>query len=159
MITDDSTLLEARNWLRERALNGGAKCPCCHQQTKVYRRKMTATTGRVMIAMHRAAGTDWVHVPDLMRDVMPDVAHQGGYATLAQHWGLITESPDIREDGGRAGWWRLTRAGEAFVTGHHRVRCYAHLYDGRCLGKTGDLVDITNVLGTKFSYDALMAGA
>lgn len=159
MITDSTPLREARDWLRQRAMTDGAPCPCCHQLTKVYRRRMTATTGRTMVEMHRRHGADWVHVPTLMRTHLPDIAGQGGYAVLAQHWNLIRESPDERADGGRVGWWRLTARGERFVIGALTVPKYAHLYDGHCLGHTGDPVGIRDVLGAKFNYDELMGRA
>lgn len=158
MITDATPLGEARDWLRQRALTEGSKCPCCSQLARVYRRAMTATTGRAMVAMHRQED-DWVHLPTLVKTQLSDVAHQGGYAALAQHWGLIQEARDAgREDGGRAGWWRLTIKGRAFVQDGYRVPKYAHIYDGRCLGHSGEPVGVRDVLGTKFDYAALMRG-
>lgn len=156
MLSDAATLGEARNWLRLR-LDDGATCPVCTQHAKVYRRPMTSTTVRTMFAMHRLGG--WLHIPTLLREYLPDVAHQGGYATLAQHWGLITEERVSRPDGGRAGYWKLTTAGAAFVEGRSRVLKYARLYNGRCLSLAGDPVGVREVLGSKFDYAALMGGA
>lgn len=154
---------DARDWLRER-VDEGAGCPCCGQYAKVYRRAMTATTARTMIAMYRVERyrlnpNAFAHVPTLLRTYARDVAHQGGYATLAQHWGLIEEERRVREDGGRAGWWRLTPAGFAFVRDTLRVPKYVRLYDGRVLSHDDDEgVGIRDVLGKRFNYNDLMVG-
>lgn len=155
--TDDWTLGATRDWLRAHA-DHGTTCPCCTQFTKVYRRKMTSVSARTMITMYALYGHDWANVPALMRDRLPDIAHQGGYATLGQHWGLIEESPDERADGGRAGWWRLTDRGMWFVTERLMVPKYARLFDARCLGYAGDPVSIGDVLGDGFDLDDLMRG-
>ena len=94
--------------------------------------------------------------PRLLKEQLPGIAHQGGYATLGQHWELISESPEEREDGGRVGWWRLTRLGERFVRQDYTIRKYARIYDGRCLGLSGELVSITDSLGSRFNYNELM---
>lgn len=56
------TLAEAQQWLAER-ITGGARCPCCNQYSKVYRRQINSGMARSLIAMYRAGGLDWVHVP------------------------------------------------------------------------------------------------
>jgi hypothetical protein len=150
------TLEEAKQWLRER-VDKGAKCPCCTQMAKVYRRHMTSTTGRTMIAMYRYHGTDWVNIPDLMKLYLRDVAHQGGYATLAQHWGLIIEERTARDDGGRPGWWHLTSDGVMFVKAQLKVPRKVTLYDNRLLGiDDSQMVSIHDVLGEHFNLAELM---
>lgn len=135
----------------------GIDCPCCGQLVKVYRRPMT--TARTMIVMDRYHQPEgWTHVPTLMREHLADVAHQGGYATLAQHWGLIETMPEaVREDGSnRTGWWRLTDAGYLFVSGGLRVEKYVLLLDNQVLSHDGPRIGIREALGSKFDYDALM---
>lgn len=152
---NEASLGEVRLFIADH-MEGGTTCPACTQHVKVYRRPMTATTARAIIAMHRNHGREFVHLPTLVRDHLPDVAHQGGYATLAQHWGLIQEERIHRPDGGRAGWWRLTSDGERFALGEFRVPKYALLYSGECGGVTGEMVGIREALGTKFDYERLM---
>lgn len=154
--TDDMALGDARAGLRELAMNGGAKCPCCRQLAKVYRRNLTSVAARAVGALYRDHGRDFGHMPSVARRHLRDVAHQGGYLVLGAHWGLIEEERELRPDGGRTGWWRITDLGEAWVRGHAAVPKYAHVYDGRCLKVDGDPVTIEDALGEKFSYAELM---
>jgi hypothetical protein len=45
------TLADAQKWLAER-VKGGARCPCCNQFTKVYRRQINSGMARSLIAMY-----------------------------------------------------------------------------------------------------------
>lgn len=147
----DWTLEEVREWLRDR-VDDGAKCPCCTQFAKVYRRKITVQAARVLIRMYHAAGTDWVNLPDL-------IERKGADEAKPRYWGLLEAMEGTRPDGSsRVGWWRLTPEGVAFVRDELRVPKYARIYDGRCLSLEGDPVGIRDALGTKFRYDELMAG-
>lgn len=152
MMTDDPTmtLAQARALLREQ-VEDGATCPCCTQYAKVYRRKITSLIARTLIAMHNAAGDDWVHVPSL-------VGHQGGDGAKARYWGLTEEAEGTRDDGShRVGWWRLTPLGTAFVLGQARVPKYVRTYDGRLLSVVdGERIDIFDALGNRFDYRELM---
>lgn len=148
----DVPLGEARAWLRERAIDGGEHCPVCAQFAKVYRRKLTASTGLALVTMYREARQRFVHVPTLLRNKAADEAK-------ARYWGLIEARGDYRDDGSaRSGFWRLTDHGAGFVLRRYRVPTYALIYDGRCLGLEGAPVGIDEVLGKRFSYRDLMAG-
>lgn len=148
---DNATVSEARDWLREH-VDDGAPCPCCTQLAKVYRRKINSGMARSLIAMYQIAGTSWVHVPT---QVGARSREEGKLA----YWGLVEESTAPRDDGGRAGWWRVTSKGELFVRDEITVPKYARIYNGRCLGFYGaQRVGIRDALGSKFSYDDLMAG-
>lgn len=148
----DTSLADAKQWLREQ-LDGGAPCPCCTQFAKVYRRKITSRQVRALIRVWRSAGTDWCHVTT----VHPSLAGDGGELSRLRYWGLLEEADERREDGGRAGWWRVTDRGEQYVLGRTTVPKYAHIYDSRCLALSGDLVSVRDALGTKFNYAELMA--
>lgn len=147
---DDMTLKEARDLLRT-LVDDGHACPLCTRFAKVYRRKVTSSMARMLIRMYRAGGTDWVYLPSL-RD-----GNGAMDTTMTQYWGLIEEERVKREDGGRAGWWRLTPLATRFVLGQATVPKYARIYDGRCLGLTGEPVTIHDCLGSKFNYRELMA--
>lgn len=148
--SDDGTLREARDWLRER-VDDGATCPCCTQLAKVYRRRIHATLARAIITLYRHGGLgQFVHAPSL-----PGDTHE---ISQAVWWGLIEEDEAVREDRGRAGWWRVTPLGAAFILQEQQVPKYARVYDGRCLGLVGEPVWISDALGAKFSYADLMAG-
>lgn len=146
---DEASLREAIDWLRAR-LDPGEKCPCCTQFAKVYRRKINATMARTLITMHRHQdGTSFIHVPSL-----PGDTHE---ASQLVWWGLIEDEDGRRDDGGRAGWWRLTPLGRHFAKGAIRLPKYAAVYDSRCLRLYGDLVSIHDALGDTFNYRELMS--
>jgi hypothetical protein len=146
------TLIEARDRLRAN-VDEGETCPCCGQFAKVYRRKIHTTMARDLLTAYRTARYEWFHLPTLLGG-----RHQGDFPKLA-HWQLIEEMPAQREDGSsRAGWWRLTPKGAAFARDLARVQKYARIYNGQLLGFDGDPVGIRDALGSRFSYNDLMAG-
>lgn len=142
---------EAQDWLRAN-LDDGARCPVCTQFAKVYRRKITSPMARGLIKQFRLVGGEYAHSATL-------VSSETHEFSQLSWWGLIEEMPERREDGGRAGWWRITQRGQAFVQNAINVEKYAHIYDGRVLGLDGsEVVSIKDALGTKFDYYELMAG-
>jgi hypothetical protein len=145
---DAATLGAAREWLRQRVDNG-AKCPCCTQFAKVYRRKINSGMAHALIQMYRHAGTEWFYLPNITS------RWQGRDEAGLRYWLLVDELQEKREDGGRA-WWRITPLGERFVMRQIRVAKYARIYDGRCLSLTGEPVSITDALGDRFDYNELM---
>jgi hypothetical protein len=129
----DWTLHDARQWLRDR-VDDGARCPCCTQHAKVYRRKITGAMARALIALHQAGGADeYVYAPDILREhrLVADAAK-------LRYWHLVTELDEPRDD--------------------LRVPKYARVYDGRRLGFTGEPVSVGDCLGEPFRLDELMAG-
>lgn len=146
----DMALAEAQEKLRP-LLDEGHKCPVCTQHAKIYRRKINSTMARTLITMFRnGAERSFVHTPSL-----PGDTHE---ASQLAWWGLAEEEKVRRPDGGRAGWWRLTEQGSAFVQGLVKVQKYAKIYDSRLLRLDGELVTIRDVLGSRFNYDELMQG-
>lgn len=148
--SEDGTLREAKDWLRDK-LSEGASCPCCTQLAKVYQRSLNSGMAHSLIAVWQVGGMDWVHLPTQI----PARSREEG---KLKYWGLLEEDSEKREDGGRAGWWRVTPRGLAFILQEIQVPKYARVYDGRCLGFVGDSIWISDALGTKFSYADLMAG-
>lgn len=142
------TLDEAREWLRDR-VNDGVACPCCTQFAKVYVRAVTSTSAWSLIRLYRAAGLDFAHWPSVIGRKQADEAK-------LVYWGLVEEKLKTRDDGGRAGWWRVTAHGERWIWGDITIPKYARIYDGRCLGLHGDQVTINDALGEKFRLDELM---
>lgn len=149
-LPDSTPLGVARDWTRKHAEDGVA-CPVCTQRVQVYKRKLNSGMARSLIAMYAIGGTDWVHVPTAIG------ARSREEGKLA-YWGLVEESLTPRDDGGRAGWWRVTTKGEAFVRMQLRVPSHARVYNGNVLGLMGTYVTIADALGTKFNYSELMAG-
>jgi hypothetical protein len=149
------TLHEARSELRK-LVDDGCACPCCSQFAKVYRRKIHATMARELIHFYRRAGRELFDLPLLAGEVSGKRRAYTGDSAKLRYWGLMVEDDARREDGGRAGFWRVTEKGEAWVLDRIRVPKYARIYDGRCLGLMGEPVSIIDALGDKFSYRELM---
>ena len=147
-----TSLGEARAWLRKR-VGEGERCPCCQQFAKVYKRSINSSMARALVTMYRVAGTDWVKMSDALGAGKVDRADEA----KLRYWKLIEEEPELRPDGGRAGWWRVTDLGRQFVLGTVTVPKYAHVYDGRCLGLEGAPVRIEEALGNRFDLSELMA--
>ena len=141
----NASLREARNWLRTR-LPDGARCPCCEQFAKVYKRKLNSGVAWTLIHVYRAAGTDWV---DVLRAI-PGAKHNGDMGSL-RYWGLVEAGP------GRNGIWRVTDRGARFARGEISVPSHALVYDGTLIRVEGDPLWIRDALGDRFDYDTLMA--
>lgn len=145
------TLAEAKQRLRDH-LEEGMRCPCCGQFAKRYRRKFNSGMARSLINIYKRGGRDsldWVYIPNLSAKSR----EEGKIA----YWGLLEEAQEAREDGGRAGWWHVTRLGEEFITNGTRIPKKAIVYDAVCLGfdKT-EMVSIQDCLGDKFDLSELM---
>lgn len=149
MITLNSTIKEGKEWLRSR-LRDGAACPVCRQHAQMYRRKVNSGMARSLIHMYRLAGTGWVHV-----SVIGARSREEG---KLKYWSLVEEQQANGLHGGRAGYWRVTPAGESFLKETLKIPKYAKVYNGRCYGMEGPLVGIREALGTKFDYNDLMNG-
>lgn len=147
---DDTPLGDAREWLQRKIRNGGTHCPCCNQFAKVYKRQINSVMARALITMYKHSGLSFVHAPTLFE------RHTGDFGKLV-YWDLIREATTPREDGGRAGWWRVTKTGRAFIRRKIEVPKYALIYDAGLLGfDESKWVDIQDCLGTRFNLSELM---
>jgi hypothetical protein len=152
------------------SLDDGAKCPCCGQFAKRYRRKLNSAMARWLIALAQlhALGHEWVHiswVAAVVGGVAPWAAQakpvglspigSGDYAK-ARYWALVVDRPSADQAKKDSGYWRLTDTGRAFVEGTIKLHAYAVLYNNVCEGFEGGLVSIVDALGAGFDYDELM---
>ncbi|MGH8571522.1 MAG: hypothetical protein ACREX8_02960 [Gammaproteobacteria bacterium] len=104
---------------------------------------------RSLILMYRSAATEWQHVPTT---TVGGSREEG----KLRYWGLVQEA-NARDGGPRAGWWRVTEAGAAFVLNETRVARWALVYDGRSLGlDDSQTTSVTEALGDHFRYTDLM---
>lgn len=142
---DSDSIGDGRAWLWAH-LENGERCPLCHQYAKLYRRKLTAHIGRVLINMWRTGQRDWVY--------LAHIRSAGQDEAIARFWGLIEKKDD------EAGFWRLTGLGILFVHKGAKVPKYAYIYNNHCqrLDWSEGEVDIVDVLGTKFDHGDLMRG-
>lgn len=150
------TLDEARQRLFGN-LDAGMFCPCCGQYAKRYRRNINCGQVISLINIYKQgmrSQFEWVYIPNVYASLKS--REEGKLA----YWGLLEEAQEKREDGGRAGWWRVTLKGEDFLIRGLRIPKYAYVYNAKCLGfDTTELVTIRDCLRNKFDLDALMGRA
>jgi hypothetical protein len=147
----NATLGEARSWIRDQVINAqGAKCPCCTQLAKQYRRKLNSGMARSLIQMYKAGGTTWF--VDVTKVCLGGTREEG----KLRYWGLVEEAEEKREDGGRAGWWRVTKEGEMFIRQQVTMPSHCLLYDNHFRGFSGAHVTIQDCLGKKFNLRELL---
>jgi len=172
-----TTVEQARDWLRARVFGKtvrakqGARCPCCKQYVKIYKRALGAPMARWLIWLVRT----WDHQFGSKRDLLSDPANSawvdirqspvrgGDYAKLL-HWGLVEQKSDVLEkknngakDTKDSGLWRPTFAGIDFARGKTKVASHVYLYDNVKIGEESDQqITIKEALGKKFSYSELM---
>lgn len=151
-VPDDATLGEAKEWLRQRIAEG-ARCPCCTQFAKEYRRKLNSGMAFALVRMYQLHGTSWQDKTITLKGAAAAARDE----SLLRHWGLLEEDKRTRADGGHAGWWRVTDLGEQFIQGRVKVRSHVVLYDNRFRGLNGFEVTIEQCLGSRFSRAELMA--
>jgi hypothetical protein len=162
-----TTLHEAKKWLRGMSKKG-AKCPCCTQLAKIYRRKLNSSMAYILLIIvreYRLNGGAFIHVPSMInrKGMEPAVAAavRGDWAKLA-FWGLIEEKKKDDDDTQKrtSGKWRPTGLGIAFVNDKATVPRYCNFYDGRALSFSDDeKTTIKDALGDKFDYVDLMRGS
>lgn len=149
---ENMTLADAKALLRT-LIHDGHECPLCTQYAKVYARQINNAMARALIGLYKAGGADsYQHWPTV------DGGRGGDKAKLV-HWGLVSEENAQRADGGRSGYWRITKRGVAFLRGELAVPKYADIYDGRLMGLHGDSITIRDALGKKFDLRALLGDA
>ena len=145
---ENTTLKEVKAYLREN-VEEGVDCPACTQLVKLYKRKINSGMAVSLIKMYRSAGLEWQHIPT----TIPAKSREEG---KLRYWGLVEEEMERREDGGRAGWWRVTEKGRDFALGRITVPKYARVFDAKLFALEGEEVGIREALGDKFDYNELM---
>ena len=156
------TIEDARITLRQHWEKGMA-CPCCTQNVKLYRRKITSTMAAFLIEFYCAGayGDRWMTVNDRKWKYMRD----GMYAKL-RYWGLVEPHPKNPISGRptkkSGGSWRVTPLGCEFVHGNVTVQKFVRVFDHRRLKieqyERLDRIPITikDALTDRFNYTDLM---
>lgn len=151
------TLKDAKKWLLGR-LSDGAKCPCCHQYAKMYKRKITGEMARALILLYRQdkqKPDEFIHLPSFLTQRK---AGSSNMSSLLRHWGLLERQPGERDDGSwRTGYYKITERGIRFVKGSLWVQEHIYLYNQeRYQSSKNSSVNIHGALGSKFNYRELM---
>ena len=124
----------------------GARCPCCNQFAKVYKRRLYSAPARALISLYRRGR--WSHVNDF----------ESGQVALLKHWGLVQEKLNVDTKKTNSGIWAITMEGIDFVKCFSTVRSHIVLYDAKFIKFHGPHVDIRHCLGKNFNYGELMNG-
>ena len=138
------TIEDARAYLAKNAMEG-ARCPCCNQMVKLYRRPLTRNMAKVLLEFYRGArhGDGWLHI---RRDVFRGHAADGEHAKL-RYWGLLEERQE------RSGYWRITERGKQFVEGQILMPRVALVLNGQVLAlDRSKQVSFYDVLGKHFDF-------
>lgn len=163
----NSTLAQAKEWLRSR-LDDGAKCPCCSQHAKIYRRKLNSGMAVSLLAFARVTQLTnpkdgWLRVPDdfVQTATVLKVLKNREYNKL-RYWGLLEAHPtDQSLDANTpfTGMWRITELGLKFARAEVEVPESVSIYDNRVMKRATKLTSIQQALGSKFNYAELMGGS
>jgi hypothetical protein len=161
---DESTIGEAREWLRD-AFEEGAYCPCCTRLVKLYKRKLSSGMARTLVIVYRAFQSDsalcWLDVTEYLKQRKVIAANSN--TALLRHWGLLEQAPADRfADTKSTGLYRITGLGIQFARGEVDVVRHIYMYNDQVLKrKDPDLsrTTIREALGEKFNYDELMGAS
>ena len=148
--TDDMTLGEARALMSE-AIFDGQVCPCCTRMAKVYKRTIYKGMIESLVGLYQNNGTD-----EFVHWSVYSPGH-GDFAKL-RYWDLIEESDQIRKDGGKAGYWKITDEGKSFLRGKTKIPKHALIYDGDLIGlDSTETISIVDAAGEDFDLSVLMS--
>jgi len=155
MIGPDATLKQAKDWLRSQ-IRVGARCPCCTQYTKVYRRRIYSKMATLLIKLYRMK-TQVYYTTDELVKMSGDINFRGGDFCKLSHWELIETRPNHNDETKKqSGLWRITEKGREFAGGKISVKSHVIIYDNRILGFDGKNVFIKDCFGKHFNYTELM---
>lgn len=130
-------------------------CPCCGHQSRVYRRPLLANMSLTLLLLYKNKVFDYVHVEKYLKENGKE--RSGDFHKLVL-WGLLERKPENRIDGCKFnGYYKISGRGLLFCDNKLSVPKYALICDNKFLGFEGELVTIKETLGSKFSYDKLMA--
>jgi hypothetical protein len=146
----EPTVTEARAEVALKRIEG-TPCPVCDQHVQVYRRKITRPMVKSLIALYRAAGLTYAHIPTVL-------GRDSAEESKLRYWSLLQEERKVRPDGGRAGYWRVTPLAVDWLEGRATVQKYALIYNGEWLGYEGGVVTAAEAFGVGFNLRDLLDG-
>jgi len=142
----------------EENLEVGAKCPCCLQYAKVYRRSLNSGMAASLIWLCR----EFMYGAGLEAGAYVDIGRAPKYVLRSREWGKLAHwklaeiRPHLSDEKRTSGLWRPTKEGGLFVRGTLEVPSHVYLYDNKVLGFSRDRVGIVDALKNKFDYKELM---
>jgi hypothetical protein len=134
-------------------LRNGGNCPTCNQHVEQYRRSIAKWSVYIMFRLNRFAGPGEPYVK--LGDIM-DNKVTGDFA-ITRHWGLTEMMADGKqiEDNGTKGMWRMTQAGQEWISGLTKVSRYGWFYNNELLRFEGIKIDVWTALKQRFNNPAI----
>ena len=170
MWPDWATLEEAQDHLESRLLTG-AKCPCCNQFARVYKRKLNVSMARFLIWLVRSEAKTLSVMASVNRtqqgtyktsdrqnlwtDIRKCEVRGGDYAKLV-HWGLARAKVNDDTKKRTSGFWQTTKLGRRFAYREVSLPSHVFLYDSQVIGYFDTRITIDQALGERFDYRELM---
>ena len=116
------------------------ECPTCGSKMVEYKHGLSKGLSRSLYRISQSLGENNVfHIGECGLTYS-----QRENCRKLQYWGIIKKLEDDNEKGG---WWRLTKAGEAFITGRLACRKSVWTYRGKFVRYEGPSVLITDLTG------------
>jgi len=149
-----TTLKQAKDFLREN-FDEGAKCPCCGQYVRKYKRKLNSSMARALVwiaGASTASKNGWVDVPAKA----PKWLIKTNQHPTLRWWGLLERMPNDESYKKHSGMWRPTKKGMSFALGEGKAPEYVLHYNNKVIEHSEKLVTISDAFGVKFSYEEMM---
>ena len=155
--TSDTSLGEARQWVRSNREPPGVICPCCDQNASVRYKTLHYSVMKTLLILVRhcrrnsRAAREGVHVENLLDEVGEKSSHDHAILTA---WGILEEVPDpSRTDHVKSGVYRVTALGYRFADGEIRMRSRCYTYNKvRRIDRSSEMVTIHDAINNQFDY-------
>ena len=146
-----TTLDESKEWLQEN-IDGGAICPCCFKLDKVYRRKISTGSVKILARVYRLAARH----PDRRFFHSSEFSEINGHEwTKFKHLGLLEEAENADKTKKTSARWSISERGKAFCRGTLRIPEELILYHDKLIGVT-EVNKYINEFWPNFNYQELM---
>ncbi len=155
--SDEDTALRIREKLHSGySFDKGAKCPCCEQLVKLYKRRINAHMCFFLIKLHRLAKHTQTGQRYFSNEQIGQNYNLGGDWARLRHWGLIEQMPNHEDRKRTSGYWGITEKGKEFVNLQIKVPEKILIHNNHFMGFDGDDIDMQEALDVKFNYKQLM---
>jgi len=153
-VDDGTTVGSVKKFLRDNYTEG-ARCPCCGQVVKLYKRSITSSMAYGLILMANAkderGGDPFLHVEDFFKSKNIPSSIRGDIPKLTM-FGLLMSPIDGK------GIYGVTPLGFDFVNGVYKAPAYVEVYNNKVIRTSDKMVTIQQALKNKFEYQKLMKG-
>lgn len=145
-----TSLQEARDIFFEQIIDEGMDCPCCDRWAKVYKRPISDSMAKGLVAAYKTFGA--MKYGSLQEVRKQNDLHIREEAKL-RFWDLLEGRGK-----GKDAEWRVTELGEQWILKKATVPKYAWIFDNELIGLSGPDTTIDDAMQEYFDYDALMKG-